>query len=165
VLNQKSVTVRIVGWQRQEFTAVERGGGARVLQAAYDRPTYKEARELLLRLRSDLEEINQSAARSLDEGFEETLTLHRLGIFGVLGRSLKTTNCLESINSMAEERCGKVDYWKNSSQKHRWFAAALLDIEPRLRKIMGYRHLPKLRDAIIRELKIDNQEATGEQVA
>ena len=66
---------------------------------------------------------------------------------------------------MAEERCGKVDYWKDSSQKHRWFAAALLDIEPRLRKIMGYRHLPKLRDAIIRELKIDNEEATVEQVA
>lgn len=135
------------------------------LQAAYDRPTYKEAKEQLLRLRSELEEINQSAVRSLDEGFEETLTLHRLGVFEVLGRSLKTTNCLESVNSMAEERCGKVDYWKNSSQKHRWFAAALLDIEPRLNKVMGYRHLPKLRDAIIRELKIQNEEATREQVA
>ena len=135
------------------------------LQAAYERPTYKEAREQLLRLRGDLEEINQSAMRSLDEGFEETLTLHRLGVFDVLARSLKTTNCLESINSMAEERCGKVDYWKNSSQKHRWFAAALLDIEPRLRRIRGYRHLPKLRDAVIRELKIENHEATGEQVA
>ena len=31
----------------------------------------------------------------------------------------------------------------------------LLDIEPRLRKVMGYRHLPKLRDALQRELKID----------
>jgi putative transposase len=84
---------------------------------------------------------------------------------GTQPRSLKTTNCLESINSMAEERCGKVDYWKNSSQKHRWLAAALLDIEPRLRRIMGYRHLPKLRDAIISELKIENQEAARGQVA
>ena len=25
--------------------------------------------------------MNQSAAASLDEGFEETLTLHRLGVF------------------------------------------------------------------------------------
>ena len=32
---------------------------------------------------------------------------------------------------------------------------ALLDIEPRLRKVMGYRHLPRLRDALKRELKID----------
>lgn len=135
------------------------------LQRAYERSDYNEARERLLEIRSELEEINQSAVASLDEGFEETLALHRLGIFGVLGRSLKTTNCLESINSMAEERCGKVDYWKNSSQKHRWLAAALLDIEPRLRKIMGYRHLPKLRDAIMRELKIENQEVAGRQVA
>ena len=28
-------------------------------------------------------------------------------------------------------------------------------IEPRLRKVMGYRHLPKLREALKRELKIE----------
>ena len=38
---------------------------------------------------------------------------------------------------------------------HRWLATALLDIEPRLRKVMGYRHLPTLRAALKRELKID----------
>ena len=31
---------------------------------------------------------NQSAARSLAEGLDETLTLHRLGLYGVLGRSM-----------------------------------------------------------------------------
>ena len=82
--------------------------------------------------------------------------LHRLGLYGVLGRSLKTTNCLESVNALVEERCAKVDHWQNSSQRHRWLATALLDIEPRLRKLMGYRHLPKLRDALKRELKIDS---------
>jgi len=30
-----------------------------------------------------------------------------------------------------------------------------MDIEPRLRKVRGYRHLPKLREALQRELKID----------
>ena len=69
--------------------------------------------------------------------------------------SLKTTNCLESINALVEERCAKVDHWQNSSQRHRWLATALLDIEPRLRKVMGYRHLPTLRAALKRELKID----------
>ena len=34
-------------------------------------------------------------------------------------------------------------------------ATALTDIEPRLRKVMGYRHLPKLREALKRELKIE----------
>ena len=58
-------------------------------------------------------------ARSLAEGFDETLTLHRLGLYGVLGRSLKTTNCLESVNALVEERCAKVDHWQNSRQRHR----------------------------------------------
>ena len=73
----------------------------------------------------------------------------------MLGRSLKTTNGLESINALIEERYAKVDHWQNSSQRHRWLATALLDIEPRLRKVMGYRHLPRLRDALKRQLKID----------
>ncbi len=81
--------------------------------------------------------------------------MHRLGVFAVLGRSLKTTNCLESVNALVEERCAKIDHWKNSSQRHRWLATALADIEPRLRKVMGYRHLPKLREALKQELKIE----------
>ncbi len=58
-----------------------------------------------------LEERNQSAAASLEEGLEETLTLHRLGVYGVLGRSFKTTNCLESVDSACAGSCprrGKV---------------------------------------------------------
>ena len=125
------------------------------LQRAYTRPEYDEARAALKTLHHKLEDRNQSAARSVAEGFDETLTLHRLGLYGVLGRSLKTTNCLESVNALVEERCAKVDHWQNSSQRHRWLATALLEIEPRLRKVMGYRHLPKLRAALKRELKID----------
>lgn len=127
------------------------------LQRAYERPTYEEARRELMRIRKDLEDRNQSAVGSLDEGLEETLTLHRLGLFGVLGKSLKTTNCMESVNAMIQQRCGKVDRWRNSSQRQRWLAAAILDIEPRLNRIAGYRHLPKLREAIMRELKLDRQ--------
>ena len=125
------------------------------LQRAYNRPEYEEARAALETLQRELEDRNQSAAGSLAEGLDETLTLHRLGVYGVLGRSLKTTNSLESVNALVEERCAKVDHWQNSSQRHRWLATALLDIEPRLRKVMGYRHLPQLRTALQRDLKID----------
>ena len=125
------------------------------LQRASNRPAHDEALAALETLHRELEDRNQSAAGSLKEGLDETLTLHRLGVYGVLGRSLKTTNCLESINALVEERCAKVDHWQNSSQRHRWLATALLDIEPRLRKVMGYRHLPKLRAALKRQLKID----------
>ena len=135
------------------------------LQKAYQRPTYEEAKRELLKIRRELSEINESAVASLDEGFEETLTLHRLGVFGVLGKSLKTTNIIESINAQAEERCGRVDYWKNSSQKQRWLAAALMDIEPRLRRLSGYRHLPKLREAIMADLEIRQSEEGSELAA
>ena len=164
------VVVQRCQWHKRENVVgyLAKGDQAewrRRLQRAYERSDYREARERLVEIRAELEDLNQSAAASLAEGFEETLTLQRLGVFGVLGRSLKTTNCLESVNAMAEQMCGKVDHWKNSSQKHRWFAAALVDIEPRLRKIMGYRHLPKLRDAIMRELKIVNEQVVRRKVA
>jgi putative transposase len=137
----------------------------RRLQKAYERPTEAEARKQLLVLQKELEQKNQSAAASLAEGLEETLTLHRLGVFPLLGRSLKTTNCIESVNSLVEERCAKVDAWKNSNQKQRWLATALMDIEPRLRRIMGYKHLPKLRAAIQQELTLGVTEQTNEMVA
>ena len=124
------------------------------LQRAYDRPTYKEAHADLSRLHRELEGRNQSAAASLAEGLEETLTLHRLGIYELLGRSFKTTNCIESANALVEERCAKVDAWKTSNQRHRWLATALLDIEPRLRRVKGHRYLPKLEAALRRALNI-----------
>jgi len=125
----------------------------RQLQQAYEWPTYAEAKAALLRLRTDLRRLNESAVKSLEEGFEETLTLHRLGVFGALGTSLKTTNCLESINALVGQRIGKVDHWRTADQKHRWVAAALLDIEPRLRRIRGYRALPVLRAALQAEMR------------
>lgn len=124
------------------------------LQRAYNRPTYEEASSALDQLHGELEERNQSAASSLAEGLDETLTLHRLGVYSVLGRSLKTTNSIESVNALIEERCAKVDRWQNSNQRQRWLATALLEVEPRLRKIKGYRHLVRLREALKRELKI-----------
>ena len=90
------------------------------LQRAYHRPAYAEARRAITTLHAELDERNQSAAGSLAEGLDETLTLHRLGLFGVLGRSLKTTNSLESVNALVEDRCAKVDHWQNSSQRQRW---------------------------------------------
>lgn len=128
----------------------------RRLQKAMERPTFKEAQGGLRELHGELEQINQSAAASLREGAEEILTLHKLGMFALLGRSFKTTNYLENVNSLVEERCGKVDCWKNSSQRHRWLATALLDIEPRLRRVVGHRHLVKLREVLRRELKLEH---------
>ena len=169
VWRQRAVVQRCQWHKRENVIAHlprrEQGAWRRRLQRAYSRPTYAEAKRELGQLRAELAEINQSAARSLDEGLEETLTLHRLGVFAQIGRSLKTTNIVESINSQAEQRCGRVDRWTNSSQKHRWLAAALLDIEPRLRRLAGYRHLPALRAAIMKELKLETPKASSTRAA
>ncbi len=63
---------------------------------------------------------------------------------------------LESILAQVEQRTGKVDFWKTSDQKQRWLATALLDIEPRLRRMRGYRALPRLRRALQRAAEKDS---------
>ena len=131
----------------------------RKLQAAYDQPTYDKAKRALGKVRAALILLNVSAASSLDEGLEETLTLHRLGVFQQLGTSLKTTNALESIHARVESRTAKVDHWRNSEQKQRWLATALLDLEPRLRRIRNYRALPLLREALRRQMQEPKQSA------
>ncbi len=121
---------------------------ARQLRAAYARPTYAEAKAAPGRVRQELRLLNESAVTSLNEGVEETLTLHRLGLFPRLGVSLKTTNRLESFNALVGQRTAKIDRWRTSDQKQRWLAAALPDIEPPLRRIKGLPALPLLRTAL-----------------
>jgi len=118
------------------------------LQAAYEQPTYEKAKEALQAIQKDLAVLNASAVKSLEEGLEETLTLHRLGLFKKLGTSFKTTNCIESLNRQVGIYTDRVSYWKNSDQRQRWLAAACVEIEPRLRKVKGHRHLKALRQAM-----------------
>jgi transposase-like protein len=128
------------------------------LQEAYEKPTFDEAEDALAKIHKELRILNQSAAASLEEGLKETLTLHRLGMFEKLGTSFKTTNVIESIQARLGQYTDKVDYWRNSDQKQRWMAAALCDLEPRLRRVKGMKYLPELRHAIQRELGIQKQE-------
>ena len=169
VFPKKALVQRCMWHKRENVVSYlprsEQASWRRRLQRAYDRPTFQEAHAELTRLHHELEGRNQSAAASLAEGLEETLTLHRLGVYELLGRSFKTTNCIESANALVEERCAKVDAWKTSNQRHRWLATALLDIEPRLRRVKGHRHLSKLEAALRRALHIKEQQRHMEEAA
>ena len=125
----------------------------RKLQSAYEQPTYETAKKKLNLIKRELTILNQSAVRSLEEGFEETLTLHRLGMFPKLGISFKTTNCIENIMRQVGIYTDRVSYWKNSDQRQRWVGTALQEIEPKLRIVRGYRHLRELREAM-KDLKV-----------
>ena len=61
-------------------------------------------------------------------------------------------NAIENVNSLLGEYTDRVDYWKTSEQRQRWVASALLEIEPRLRKVKGYEHLRSLRAAMVRDV-------------
>lgn len=123
----------------------------RKLNRAYAGEDYDEAKKRLDVLVKELKLINKHAANSLLEGLEETLTLHRLGVNIELGKSFRTTNMIESVFSQVGQFTDRVDCWKNSSQRQRWLAASLLEIEKRINRVQGHRNLPLLRQAMKRQ--------------
>ena len=80
----------------------------------------------------------------MEEGLDETLTRHRLGVFPELGRRFKTTNLIETVNAELERKSLEVDHRRTSDQKQRWGAAALLAVEQQFRRVNGYAQLPLL---------------------
>lgn len=120
----------------------------RKLQAAYAHPTYADAKRALERLHRELRLVNESAAASLAEGLEETLTLHRLNVFPELGVSFKTTNLIESVMARLEAKTRRVTRWRTSDQKLRWCASALWAMERQFRRVKNHRHLRLLKQAL-----------------
>lgn len=91
-----------------------------------------------------LEEISPSAARSLEEGLGETLTVTRLALDAKLVRSLHSTNLIESCFARTESWTHRVKRWRNAKMVMRWGAAALLYAEKGFRRIQGHEHLGQL---------------------
>ena len=92
-----------------------------------------------------LERINPSAARSLEEGLEETLTVHRLGVGRLLRQTLASTNPIESCFSIVEKVARNVKRWRAGDHALRWTATGLLEAEKKFRKVKGYRELESLQ--------------------
>jgi transposase-like protein len=123
-------------------------GIERKLLAAYGMTDYAEAKKALEQLHRELDRINPSAARSLEEGLEETLTVHKLRMPEILRKSLASTNIIESAFSVAEELCRRVKRWREGDHRERWAASALLLAESKFRRIKGYKEIPKLLTAL-----------------
>ena len=122
------------------------------MNKAYRQESYDEAKSELMVILDDLKIDNMGASRSLGEGLEETLTLHRLGLYETFGRSFATTNAIENLNSQIEKYLRKVKYWKTSSQRYRWVASALYEIEHRMRKVNNYKKLNEMRETLKAEI-------------
>src|ERR1022692_4391697 len=81
---------------------------AKKLNAAYALEDYAAAKQALNLLHRELMDLNPSAARSLGEGMEETLTVHRLHVPMQLRKTLASTNVIESAFSTVETVCRNV---------------------------------------------------------
>ena len=136
----------------------------RKLQNAYAMTEYADARRALEKLLRERMDLNPSAARSLEEGMEETLTVHRLGVPPKLRRSLASTNVIESAFSMVETVCRNVSRWRPGDQIERWVGSGLLVAEIQFRKVRGFREIPLLRASlanVVSQKPVANQAAAA----
>ena len=128
----------------------------RRLQAAWKMKDYTKAKEELEKLVAYLDDLNPSAAESLREGLEETLTLHKLEIPESLRQSLRSTNIIESCFSMTKKKFShNVKNWKNADMAMRWAGAMLQESQKRFRRLKGYRSMSVLLMALRAE-KVDS---------
>jgi len=110
--------------------------------------TYKDAKEAMEQLIKKLKKINLQAGRSLEEGLEELLALHKVGVSEDFSVSFSTTNCIESLNSQLKKYVGRVTNWSISDQRYRWVATALMKIETRMKKVDNFKNIKQLKKAI-----------------
>jgi transposase-like protein len=132
----------------------------RKLRAAYKMNDYQEALSALQGVLRYLEQKNESAARSLEEGMEETLTIHKLGLPDILRKSLSSTNMIESTYSRYRHVTRNVKRWKSVEQKKRWAATALLEAERSFRRIKGFKSISVLVAALDAQLEMANDQTS-----
>lgn len=130
------------------------------ISAAYKMASYADARKSLELTVKYLEILNPSAAASLKEGLEETLTVHKLGITELLKKTLQTTNPIESCFSVTRTITGRVKRWRGNDMVQRWAVASLLRAEKKFKRVKGYKEIPKLLVALQQKF-IDRKEAAA----
>ena len=139
------------------LTEEQKPAVAKQLNAAYALEDYAAAKQALNAIHRELMDLNPSAARSLGEGMEETLTVHRLHVPMQLRKTLASTNVIESAFSIVERVCRNVKRWHGGDQRERWVGSGLLVAQKQFRRITGYKQIP----ALIRELEAQRPSRPG----
>jgi putative transposase len=130
------------------------------IRAAYNMVNYEDAKKSLELTVRYLERLNPSAASSLSEGLEETLTAHRLRVNGLLRKTLASTNPIESCFSITRTITGRVKRWRKGDMVQRWAVTALLRAESKFRRVKGYKEIPQLL-AVLHNKSIDRKEVAA----
>ena len=131
------------------------------MRAAYQMTELVEARNALFKLHDELLQRNPSAAGSLAEGLDETLTVTDLRLTPKLRQALATTNGIESGFSIVEKICRQVKRWQGRDHRLRWIGSALLFAESRWNRLHGYRHMPVLINALESAYRVRSNRAAS----
>jgi putative transposase len=125
-----------------------RSSVGRKMTDAYHAGSALEAEAALLALAKELDRTHPGAAASLREGLDETLTVLRLNVPPTLARTLRSTNCIESMISVCREHASNVKRWRDGQMALRWCAAGMVEAGKQFRRVNGHLHLPTLRAAL-----------------
>jgi transposase-like protein len=129
------------------------------LKAAFGMTDHAEAVKELRKVQDWLSSINDAAAKSLEDGFEELLTVNKLQLPASLKKLFDNTNLIESSFSLTDDLCHNVKRWRNANMAWRWAGTVLMEAEKRFHRIKGYREMPFL----LNQLKqlVDSKEAVA----
>jgi transposase-like protein len=114
------------------------------MSTAYRCGHFDRAKRMLVALARQLDKKHPSAAASLREGLDETLTILRFGLPSGLERTLATTNAIEFVNSRIRKKTSNVTKWNGGTMVLRWVAVALVETSKTFRKLRGHVGMPKL---------------------
>jgi len=120
------------------------------MRAAYQAPSAVIAEAQLEALARELAHTHPGAAGSLREGLAETLTVLRLGVPPTLARTLRSTNCIESMISICRNHSTNVKNWQAETWPSAGAPPAWSRPAKQFRRVNGHMHLPVLRAALER---------------
>jgi len=134
---------------REHLDEARRAYVARQMRDAYKSTTAATAKKKLLQLASWLESNGEdSAAASLREGLDETLTVLRLGLPKTLCRTFSTTNAIENLNGTLRRVTRNVKRWRNEAMIRRWVALAVAEAQRGFRRVKGHQAMSSLVAAL-----------------
>jgi transposase-like protein len=119
-----------------------------IVRRAYHATDAKTATRLLTDLAKRLEDEYPSAAGSVREGLEETLTVLTLQLSVRWQRSLATKNAAESLLSRTRHVTRNVKRWRGGQMMLRWVAAGVLEAAQGFRRLKGHGDMPSLVAAL-----------------
>ena len=118
---------------------------AKRMRAAYRHSDPLVAQAELEALARELDRSHPGAAASLREGLPETLTIARPSVPPTLARTLRSTNCIESMIEICRDHAANVKRWQDGQMVLRWIAAGMGEARKQFRRVNGHLHLPALR--------------------